>query len=74
MINKLIKIEESILNNQAYLMQYYPSTNIVLSQVSMLLDFGMSNDKIKDWLRLNKISINIIDEILQKRNNESFTN
>ena len=70
MINKLMNLEDKILNNQTHLIEHYPNTKVVLSQIDMILNYGMNSDKISEWLRLNKIAINIIDNILEKKNDE----
>ncbi len=66
-----MNLEEKILENEIYLLTFYPNTQLILSQISMILDFGLSNDKIDRWFKLNKISINIINEILEEKNDRS---
>ncbi len=64
---KIIDLESRILENKCYLFKNFPNTEAILSQITMILDFGLSNDKIEEWLRLNKISINLIDEFLDDK-------
>ncbi len=67
---EIINLEEKILNNQTYLFEYYPNTKMLIEQISMILDFGMNNDKIKEWFRLNKIAIDIIENLIERHNNK----
>jgi len=64
---KIIDLESRILENESYLFKNFPNSKAILSQITMILDFGLNNDKIKEWFRLNKISINLINEILQRK-------
>jgi len=64
---KVIELEESILQHKEYLLGLNPNTDMILSQISMILDFGMNSHDIKNWLELNKIAINIINEQVDKK-------
>jgi len=74
MIVKVMELEENILKHKEYLLSVYKNTESILSQIAMILDFGLDNDKVHEWYRLNKISINIIYELIEeKEKSESFT-
>ena len=64
---QVTELEDRILVNKEYLLEAYPSTEMILSQISMILDFGMNSNDIKKWLEFNKIAINIINEQLERR-------
>ncbi|WP_169302260.1 hypothetical protein [Sulfurimonas autotrophica] len=68
MTNKLMELEKQILQNRYYLNRYYNNTEMLLSQVDMILNVGMPREKIQRWLRTNKIAIKIVIDILKKKN------
>ncbi len=69
-----MELEENILKHKEYLLSVYQNTDSILSQISMILDFGLDNDKLNEWYRLNRISINIICELIEeKEKSESST-
>jgi hypothetical protein len=75
MIVKVIELEENILKHKEYLLSVHQNTENLLSQISMILDFGLDNDKLNKWYRLNKVSINTIYELIEeKETSESLTN
>jgi len=65
-----MELEDKIVNNKSYLLENYPNTEMVIEEINMILDFNLSNEKIVEWVRLNQISIGIIEELLKK--NESL--
>ncbi|WOE70829.1 hypothetical protein RZR97_04470 [Hydrogenimonas thermophila] len=67
-------LEERILENRTVLIKSYPYTEILLSQINTILDFGISSDKIKEWLESNRTVINEIYELLDGKMYESFIN
>jgi len=71
---KLINLEKKILANEHYLTRNYPDTYLVLSQINMLLDFGMNDKKITEWYRTNKTAIQAIYNLLRKKNVSVSTN
>ena len=74
MIVKVMELEENILKHKEYLLSVYQNTESVLSQISMILDFGLDNSKLNKWYRHNKISINTICELIEeKEKSESST-
>ena len=64
---EIMNLEEKILDNETYLFRYYPNTQMLIEQISMILDFGMSNEIIVEWFRLNKIAIDIINKLLDEK-------
>ena len=64
---EIMNLEEKILDNETYLFRYYPNTQMLIEQISMILDFGMSNEIIVEWFRLNKIAIDIINKLLNEK-------
>jgi len=68
-----MELEEKIVKNKHYLMVHYPNTEMVLEQINMILDFNLSNEKITDWLRLNKGAIRAIEELLQEKKHANLT-
>jgi len=60
-------LEERILANENYLLEYYPNIKMIIEQISMMLDFGMSNEIIVEWFRLNKIAIDIINKLINEK-------
>jgi len=70
-----MELEENILKHKEYLLSVYQNTESLLSQISMILDFGLDNDKVREWYRLNKSSINTIYELIEeKEKSETLTN
>jgi hypothetical protein len=67
-----MELEKQILENRCYLNRYYNNTEMLLSQIDMILSFGMPQDKIQHWLRTNKIAIQIIIDILKKKNEKIY--
>lgn len=61
---KIIDLEKRILENQIYLFENFPNSEVILSQITMILDFGLSNEKIEEWFRLHNASVKLIDELL----------
>ncbi|SFP43639.1 hypothetical protein [Hydrogenimonas thermophila] len=74
MLLELMDLEERILENRTVLIKSYPYTEILLSQINTILDFGISSDKIKEWLESNRTVINEIYELLDGKMYESFIN
>jgi hypothetical protein len=64
---EIINLEEKILANENYLLECYPNIRIIIEQISMILDFGMSNEIIVEWFRLNKMAIDTINKLLNKK-------
>jgi len=60
-------LEEKILNNKNYLLEYYENIDDILEQITAILDFGMSNKKIERWFRLHSVSIKIIETLLENK-------
>ena len=68
MLLELMDLEEKILENKTYLRNNYPYTEIILLQITTILDFGMSNDRIVEWIESNRTIINTIYELLDRKN------
>lgn len=64
---EIMDLEERILANENYLLEYYPNIKMIIEQISMMLDFGMSNEIIVEWFRLNKIAIDIINKLINEK-------
>jgi len=64
---KIEKLEKDIIHHKEYLLNVYPHVEMLLSQISTILDFGITSYDIVKWLELNKLSITIIYEKLEKR-------
>jgi len=62
-----MNLEERILDNETYLLEYYPNIKLVKEQITMILDFGMNNETIVEWFRLNRITINIINDLIERQ-------
>jgi len=74
MMIKIIELEEMILQNKHYLLKVYPDTQEILSQIAMILDFGMDSKKVEEWLAFNRSSLTLIYELLEEKgSDESFT-
>jgi len=65
---KLIEIEEKILQNRQYLTDRYPQTENFLYQLSHILDFGLENKYLEKWFKMNKITIDILTQLIEKQN------
>jgi hypothetical protein len=65
---KLIEIEEKILQNRQYLINRYPQTENFLYQLSNILDFGLENKYLEKWFKMNKITIDILTQLIEKQN------
>ncbi len=70
---QLVELEESIKQEMEYLHSYIAPTEIetVLSKIETILDFGLSNDKIKNFFKTNRKHIEQIDKLLKDKD-ESF--
>ncbi len=68
MRTEIICLEDKILNNKTYLLKNYSNTKMLIEQINMILDFELSDEKIKEWFRLNKIAIGIINNLLNDKN------
>lgn len=64
---EIINLEERILANENYLIESYPNIRIIIEQISMILDFGLSHEIIVEWFRVNKIAIDIINKLLNEK-------
>lgn len=64
---QLIDLETQILENRTYLFENFSNSKKLLSQIGMILDFGLNNEIIVEWFRLNRISVNIINELVKKK-------
>jgi len=67
MIMQLIDLEEKISKNCNYLKKLYPQTDLLLEQIQMILDHGISPKERQEWFERNRVAIGIVEEFLDDR-------
>ncbi len=66
MKTKVITLKENIENNIDYLLMEYSTVDSILTDLNMILEMKMTDDKIDEWFELNSYIIKTINEILEK--------
>ena len=64
---KLIELEDAIKESEGYLLSRYFFTEMVLSQIEMILDFGLANEKIELFFQANNVFIQRICELVEAK-------
>ncbi len=64
---KLIELEDAIKESEGYLISRYFFTEMVLSQIEMILDFGLANEKIELFFQTNNVFIQQICELVDEK-------
>ncbi len=64
---KLIELEDAIKESEGYLLSRYFFTEMVLSQIEMILDFGLANEKIELFFQTNNVFIQRICELVEEK-------
>ena len=70
MKTKVITLKENIENNIDYLIMEYSTVDSVLTDLNMILEMKMTDDKIDEWFELNSYIIKTINEILERQNSK----
>jgi CHASE3 domain sensor protein len=63
-----MELEEQILKHRSYLNRYYSNTEMLLSQIDVILKLEVEKEQLQHWLRLNRSAVNIVIDILNKKN------
>ena len=63
----MIELEDAIKESEGYLTSRYFFTEMVLSQIEMILDFGMKHEKIELFFQSNNVFIQRICELVDEK-------
>ena len=67
MMIQLIRLEEEITKNYAYVSEIYPDVEVLLVQVRSILDHGVNADVLSKWWQRNSDFIQRVQELLDNR-------
>ena len=63
---EIIKLKNIINENIDYIISKYPTVNLILNQIDLLLEHNVSDEMILKWFKSNESSIRIINEYIER--------